>query len=350
MAGSVRFGIIAAHAHTASSSKDDIQAFWKKLSIITGQLPENSVKIILADANSSFDPTCWDCVYYRPLDDNAHEMVSFQCKTGMTPSDLWDEWGNEVKTWRSPAGFEKALDYIFVPKDMARHLRTIGVDEELLDLYAEIDHKPLILVARETSCKKAASNVKAMSSAEGQQKLRDIFYSAPEIPWDTRACDHWEQLQAYLLAKCETEFPALTKGPRKTYINAQLWDLIVLQRQIRGQLRCCKQLFRKEFLYVCFYIWRVAVDAHDSPSYIHDRLVSSFRSKSCRHDRHVALSWYRLTSLRSDIRQLMKQCQADRAHQAFCDAKGRRTWSCCALDDCPLEIRAPVQTTANFAV
>ena len=325
MAGSVRFGIIAAHAHTASSSKSDIQAFWKKLSNV--KLPEISVKIILADANSSFDPTCWGNIYYRPLDDNAQEMVSFQCKTGMTPSDLWDQWGNEVKTWRSPSGFEKALDYVFVPKDMARHLRTLGVDEELLDLYADIDHKPLVvdftfaLVAKNTSCKKANFNVKAMSSAAGQQKLRDIFRRAPEIPWNMHACDHWEQLQEYLLTECEAAFPVLTKGPRKTYISAQLWDLIVLQRHIRGQLRCCKQIFRKELMSACLHIWHFTSGAHDGHGHAQDRLIHRFRSKRYRHNRYVAASWHRLTSLRSDIRQLMKQCQADRAHQAFRDAQ-----------------------------
>ena len=204
----MRFGIIAAHAHTASSCKDDIRNFWRKLSHLAGQLPEFSVKIILVDANASFDPDCWEQVYYKPLDDNSREVISFLNQTNMTPSDLWDELGQDVKTWRSPTGFEKALDYILVPRDMAMHLRTIGVGSDLLDLYADIDHRPLTAVfsfatrAKEIGKSKSRIDVRAMSTAAGQQKLRDIYNSAPAIPWDMHASEHWEQLQEYLTQQC----------------------------------------------------------------------------------------------------------------------------------------------------
>ena len=144
MAGNVRFGIIAAHAHTASSDRNDICQFWRNLAAVTGQLPETSIKIVLVDANASFDPGCWERVYYRPLDDNSPATVAFFEQTCMQPSDLWDERGNVIKTWRSPSGFEKALDYVLIPRDMAMHLRTIGTDLDLPDLFSDIDHKPLV--------------------------------------------------------------------------------------------------------------------------------------------------------------------------------------------------------------
>ena len=220
IAGDVRFGIIAAHAPTASSPSSDIQRFCRQLSIIAGQLPETSIKILLIDANASFDPGCWERLYYKPLDDNAKAMVSFLEQSKVTPSDLWDEWGNAIKTWRSPSGYEKALDYVLIPRDMAMHLRTVGADFDLLDLFADIDHRPLAvnfsfaIQAKASSQDRGSFNVKAMCSAEGQRKLRDIFYNAPQISWDTHACDHWEQLQDYLTVQCTKAFPRHSRGPR----------------------------------------------------------------------------------------------------------------------------------------
>ena len=326
LAGNVRFGIVAAHARTASSKQDEIQSFWNMLTRVIAQLPETSIKILLIDANASFDPTCLEHVYYRALDDNARAMEVFMRQTNMAPSDLWDLEGNEVKTWRSPTGFEKALDYILVPQAMSMHLLTLGVDRELLDLFSDIDHRPLT-VALSFALKAVAPtqrgprfDVKAMSSEEGQRKLRDIFSHAPSIPWDTHACDHWEQLQTYLTRRCSEAFPAVSKGPRKTYISEELWSLIVSQRRIRGQLRNRNQTVKSEILYACFQAWRDAIGQVVS-SWHRSGSVCGFRGKLCRHDRQVAFLWHQLISLRRDINAQMKVCQAGRARQAFVDAR-----------------------------
>ena len=327
MAGSVRFGIIAAHAHTATTSKDEIRKFWRAMSDITGRLPETSIKIILIDANASYDSHCWERIYYKPLDANSQEMVSFLEHTSMAPSDLWDDKGNAVKTWRSPNGYEKAIDYVLVPRDMSMHLRTVGVDLDLLDLYAGIDHRPLTVVfsfavkARAPGQDRKQFDTRAMCSAEGQQKLRDIFYGAPVVPWETHACDHWEQLQAYLTKQCVEAFPCQAKGPRKTYINDQLWDMIVHQRHIRGQLRCRNQLHRKDVLCVCFGAWAILVNVRPHWNSDFGRFRSQCQRRCCEHDRWVAILWHRLTSLRRDINKAMKQCQAERAQAVFREAR-----------------------------
>ena len=323
MAGNVRFGIIAAHAHTASAEKDDISQFWQVLTVVIGQLPETSIKILLIDANASFDPHCCEGAYYRPLDDNAHAMATFLAQTSMLPSDLWDEEGSVIKTWKSPTGFEKALDYICVPQEMVLHLRTIGTDHELLDLFAGIDHRPLVVKfsfatrAKATRRDKGGFDVKAMLSEEGHQKLREIFSGAPQVPWETHACDHWEQLQAYLSAQCAQAFPLKSRGPRKTYISDELWGLIANQRQVRGQLRFRNQQHRKNFLWVCLRSWAIVTNGNRHLGFDHSKMVSQFCDRSSKHDHHVAILWDKLTSLRKDIGRLMKQCQAERARQAF---------------------------------
>ena len=327
MAGSVRFSIIAAHAPTATSNRDDIQRFWRGMSEVTGRLPETSIKIILVDANASYDSCSWERVYYKPLDDNAHAMVSFLEQTSMVPSDLWDESGNAVKTWRSPNGFEKALDYVVTPQDMSMHLRTTGADHTLLDLFAGIDHRPLTvsfsfaIKAKAQGPGKEGFDVKAMKSPEGQQKLRNIFRGAPEISWETHACDHWEQLQAYLTQQCAAVFPCKARGPRKTYISDQLWSLIVRQRQIRGQLRRRNHNRRQDILCVCFGAWATLINLRLHCGYDHGRLQSSCRRRGLEHDRQVAVMWHELACLRKDIGKMMKQCQADRVQVVFSEAR-----------------------------
>ena len=257
------------------------------------------------------------------MDDNAHAMVAFLAQTGMLPSDLWDEGGNAIKTWRSPTGFEKAPDYIYVPQEMAMHLRTIGADRELLDLFADIDHRPLVvnfsfaIRTKATGRDRGGFDVRAMLSEKGQQKLRAIFCGAPQVPWETHACDHWEQLQAYLSAQFAQAFPPKSRGPRKTYISDELWGLIANQRQVRGQLRFRNQQYRKNFLWVCFRSWAIAANGNGHLGFNHDKMVRQFYGRSSKRDHHVAILWDKLTLLRREIGRLMKQCQAERARQAF---------------------------------
>ena len=327
VAGDLRFGIVVAHAPTASSNREDIQRFWRQLAIITGQLPETSVKLVLIDASASFDPGCWERLYYQPLDDNAKEMVPFLEQSQLVPSDLWDEQGNAVKTWRSPSGYEKALDYVLIPRDMALHLRTVGVDLNLLDLFADIDHRPLAvhlsfaIQAQASGRDRRSFNVRAMYSNEGQAKLRDIFHGAPEIPWDAHACDHWQQLQDYLTAQCAKAFPHVSRGPRKTYISDPLWDLIVRQRKVRGQLRQRSQQYKKDFMWVCFCAWATSAGVDQQLHFQYAGSLRRFPRRRRQQDHYVASLWNQLTVLRKDIGQLMKQCQANRARQAFQDAR-----------------------------
>ena len=326
-AGDIMFGLVSAHACTSSTDKDVLRHFWQSLACVVGKLPEDAIKIIMVDANATFDPNCRQDSFYRPLEDNAEAMCDMMSQTQMASSDLWDITGNQVHTWCSPSGFLKALDYIMVPRNMYPCLQTIGADTTLDDLFADMDHRPLLIKLTLNLCrpgqasKRPAFDVRAMETPSGQQRLRDIFARAPEVDWRAHASVHWNRLKQHLIQECMHWFPLQGRKPRKTYISDSVWMLIQRQRQLRGELRYRNQGADKWRCHLCFHAWkRLCVSC---PNWLDD-LQGRQASRNGwlrRHDVHVASLWQQLTHVRSEIKRLMKQCQAAQARTAFQDAR-----------------------------
>ena len=103
-ADGTHFGIVSAHARVSNTDDECLRSFWRQLTSILGQLPERSIKIVMVDANATFDAGRWMSTYYQPLEGNAQALLSMALQTQMVLSDLWDVNGQEVKTWCSPTG------------------------------------------------------------------------------------------------------------------------------------------------------------------------------------------------------------------------------------------------------
>ena len=87
-AGRQLFGIVSAHAPTSVSEHDTISSFWQELAEIVGKLPEHAIKIVLIDANATFDASDPRGCYYAPVDANAEAMIVMLQKTDLCASDL----------------------------------------------------------------------------------------------------------------------------------------------------------------------------------------------------------------------------------------------------------------------
>ena len=327
-AGDVMFGLVSAHAHTSTTDEDISPKFWQKLACVVGKLPENAIKIVMLDANATFDPHRRQGWFYFPKEGNAEAMCAMMRQTGLAASDLWDVSGREVHTWCSPSGFLKALDFVLVPQNMRYNLQTIGADTDLLDMFGGIDHRPLVIelmltVVRQVQhTKRPVFDVKAMETPEGQHCLHDIFMRAPSVDWNAHASVHWNCLRDHLHGECAKFFPLKGKGPRKTYISEPLWALIHEQRQLRGELRYRKQGAAKWRQNACFQAWKlyagnfaIATGSRRQQTLMPD--LDWLR----RHDRSVALAWRQLTEVRCNIRRLMQTCRADQARLAFEEAR-----------------------------
>ena len=324
-AGDTLFGIVSAHARVSNSEDECLRAFWRQLTAIVGKLPERSIKIVMVDANATFNAERWVEEYYPPVENNAYLLLQMAAQTSTALSDLWDAHGQEVKTWCSPTGYSKALDFIMVPRSMAQHMTTIGADHSLVDMFAGIDHRPLLvdmafsLQVHVAGSSRRRFDVNAMNTTQGQAKLSRIFQNAPEVGWNVHASDHWEVLKAYLVQECSQDFPARLKSPRKTYISDELWDMIANLRQLRSELRYRHQHVRRFSLYQVFHAWALQCEQCQRYGALLD--ASPCKARATKQDHAIAGLWSQIAIIKRDIKLKMRDCQAEQARQAFIRAR-----------------------------
>ena len=168
-AGGVLFSCVTAHARTAVSDTADIENFWRRLEDVMQRLPENAVKLLLVDANASFDVSRSLNGFYSPLDANAECMLQLARRCQLSISSPWDPKGERVYTWVSPTGFRKGLDYVLAPGAYQAHLTTVGTVQDVRDVYAGVDHEPLLV------------KLEFQTDAEGPQK-KAVSFDLRKIP------------------------------------------------------------------------------------------------------------------------------------------------------------------------
>ena len=223
-------------------------------------------------------------------------------------------------------GYQKALDFIMVPRSMAQHMTTLGVDLTLVDMFAGIDHRPLLvdmafaLQAQNVTRPKKCFDVKAMSTPQGQAKLQRIFQNAPAIEWGVHASDHWEELKAYLVQECSQGFPAKSRSPRKTYISDELWDKITSLRQLRSELRHRYQYTARISAHHIFRAWASQCGGDKCRDNVSCAALPD-RDRARRQDHAVAGLWCQIATVKRDIRMMMRDCQAEQARQTFVRAR-----------------------------
>ena len=309
------------------SEPDSISSFWKELAEVVGRLPEHAIKLVLIDANATFDAHESRGGYYAPVDANAEAMLSMLQKTDLCASDLWDAHGHEVTTWRSPNGAEKALDFICFPRVMASNVVTLGSDDDIRDLFSGIDHRPIwveahfIVAGRPQQSKQRPLDCKAMQTPEGRTTLACVFAEAPQVPWSVHACDHWEIIKNCMVESCGQHFPMPARRPRKSYISDEMFHAICLQRQLRMELRHRNQALNRRIQAMCVQKWSEVCGIRGSSWWSGESLIERHCVWMKQHDFAVADKWRQLTDLRKGIRHMARGCQADRAKAAFAEAR-----------------------------
>ena len=138
-AGGIEFVCISVHAHTTSSSDNDVQEFWKFLSGITSRFPPKAVRLFFLDANAHFDEWVRADAYYLPTNLNAQLLRDFAHAHSLVLSDLWSPLGEAIHTWISPQGHYRCLDFLAVPRHFQGCFQVQG-SWDVLDRFAGLDH------------------------------------------------------------------------------------------------------------------------------------------------------------------------------------------------------------------
>ena len=96
---------------------------------------------------------------------------------------------------------------------------------------------------------------KAMMSADGRAKLRQIYDNMPPIAWDVDVDTHLRVINDHLLAELARAFPAGSAQARSPVISARTWALVRDGRDLRKQLHSAKTARSVRLLAHCFQAW-----------------------------------------------------------------------------------------------
>ena len=322
-AGGQVFGFVVAHALTAAASPEDRQMWWLRLDATVRKLPRNCLPILLLDANARF--TCTPDLPFvasaKPDNHNAECMVSFTKEHQMESTPLFKADGTRPTTWIAPSGRAAQLDYVVLPTELATATCTIGVPKGFVD-HNGFDHSPLATtvtwtMSARTGQRRARLDCAAVRTPHGQEVLRNIYRSAPQVSWSTHPDTHLQLLNDYLHRQLSWHFPLHPQRPRQSHISHAQWEAIRARRLARRLNQRNKHMRMRYFLAAAFQAWkstRTTASELDSAR----TLLSKIR-----RTRLVEGGLARvIRSLSADIKQFARDDAAQHVRSAIESARG----------------------------
>ena len=302
---------IVGHSPTSATDYDTILAWWSRLDSAIRAIPAKFRPILFLDANARFGDEDAHVPAARPLTTPAKFLQALLADRELTCTPLRDRSGNKAITWTSPMQRGACLDYIIVPRDLGKGLTTSGAWSDFPSIHGP-DHFPLIARLHWQDLGKAsrvhvAVDRQAMLTSAGREKIRQIFSTAPQLPWGVHADDYLATLNKHISQSLVEAFPKQTKGPRQLHVSESSWKWIQFRRKLRRQMHQAGQQQRRAFLRACWAAWA-------RPATRQGRLKNTWHMLQARLGKLVRTA-------HCQIRAHMRQDTANHARQCMQEAK-----------------------------
>ena len=252
--GSMRVGVICAHAPTSKSPVKDRKAWWNKLDRAFKMLPVNCVPLMLIDANAQMATA-------KPAEDsNVALFGSFLERHELLHTKARDDNGDEICTWQSPNGLRICIDYVVLPLALSEAIQGQGVFSQFRGL-VDHDHRPVwadIVLRREASSRvrTAPLDYNFLRTDKGRTQLAHMLQAIPPIPWETGVDEHLHQIHQHITQGLAAICPKRPSHARGKVTSEGTWDLIRARRQLRRELHAQRQTSRLEELAPLFAAWK----------------------------------------------------------------------------------------------
>ena len=218
------------------------------------------------DANAHFDTEHLPMVGSCGLEERAN--FAGECFTrllaaiqGMLPTTFADCHSGETGTWHSNANGEVArCDYFILPQTICL-AQVCTYPNSCIDSGAKgLDHVPLAMDLEihqmaSRSVRRPSFDRNALQKAD-KAELERIFANPPKCPWGMHVDQHAMAVTSWVRERLVASFPCGRKGPRKSYISDDTWNVRKKRLHVRARLQNLKAWAVNLTLHHAWKCWR----------------------------------------------------------------------------------------------
>ena len=163
-------------------------------------------------------------------------------------------------TWTSPTQEEFTIDYVLLPEHWLERCASSCILEDFDLGNKTIDHAVHAVELKwQQQCTTAKSSGRPPASFERnniQSNLPASFRPFPVASWQTDVEQHLAGINTQFLDQIAKHCPKPRRGPQRPYIDEEIWKLRKRKLDHKAQLKCIRQLLRRETLARLFAGWK----------------------------------------------------------------------------------------------
>ena len=265
--------LVSAHAPHSSHEVQFVRSWWEDLTQKVRKFAGSGRIIVGIDANAHFAQCHSDIV--GPVGSEQKENVSAQyflhflehCSCWLPSTFIQYHYG-VTESWRHPGrGTWHRNDYVAISCTFAHAGIQSWVDGNFDVGGSSVDH---LVVALRIFCRGSQSSVgqvkslgvnidvKALVKAE-DEVVAGLFQEVTPIDWDSNIHDHGAVFVRQVRHALETKFPKQGRGPKKSFISDDAWQIRGARRIVRRQMYHRRCQVQWSDLGAAWYAWKTDV-------------------------------------------------------------------------------------------
>ena len=259
---------VVGHAPHEGHGQEVVTQWWHELQHLLEPF-RSSDQVHLLDANariSGAETTHFGDLKDGPARKDSSNLREHAERFGLIAPSTFSSWHwGTIHTWTHPNGRSQArLDYILIPLGWSLAVCETYVDETFRAPRSFQDHSCVVLALRwsaktkhqEQSSPKLRFDVDSMTTAEGKDKLTEIWESIPTVPWNANATVHAHEITAQLQHALREAFPRQKRMRHCTIASTETMETFHGLMQCKRQFRTYKTLIGQVLLRFWFDVWR----------------------------------------------------------------------------------------------
>lgn len=270
--------LVSAHAPHSSHSPHVVQQWWEDLAARLKRFGDAGRIVAGIDANAHFAQRQSDIVGGVGLESRANHPAEcflqfLRACTCWLPATFEQHHHGVTESWRHPGrGTWHRCDYIVISNNVQHVGIQTWVDGNLDAGGSNVDHLAvamrIFLTDEHGPCGPppnlgAKIDVKALVGAP-EDEVAELFRDLHPIDWQSNIHDHGAVFVKQLRQSLEQRFPKNKRGPKKSFISEETWNIRGVRRSIRRRIYHRRQLAQWSDVGAAWQAWKDDVSLHQT--------------------------------------------------------------------------------------
>eukprot|EP00435_Cladocopium_sp_Y103_P067728 s750_g30.t1 len=299
-----KFVVVIAHAPHTGADLETIKDYWQQIHSVLSPKFDTWKLFLLADANCRLGSHCNHSVGdYEPEVETpkSHPFHDFITERKLfLPSTFSKGHEGPSQTWQHVNGEWKRNDYIGLPLDISFQRCTSWVSDNIDLALLKEDHRPCVCRIAWHESDTVIDNKRLSTAAKfrlDSSRLADFAWNC-QFGVQVDVHSHLSQIQELLGKSAQPHSVVSGRGPRKTTMQSDTWELVCVKREWRHNLAELTRLQQKTLLNTIFLSWRAANDSTTISAM--DRLLSDL-------DRQIAVAYGQFRRLQAEAVRMLRR-------------------------------------------